>query len=274
MTTGIAGRGLRQLGVALLATFIQCATLTAMEIVAHRGASYDAPENTLASMKLAWEQQADAIELDLWLSKDGRLVVCHDADTERIGGSKRKIVEQTWAELQQLDAGAWKAPRFKGERVPTLDPILATIPPGKRAVLEIKCGPEIVPELSRVIQKSGRLPAQIAIISFNFEALKASKKEFPQIEHHFLHGYKKDPKTGRFPELEPLLEKAKAGGFDGLDLQFDWPINKDFVAKMKAAGLKLLVWTVDDPAVARRLREAGVESLTTNRPGWMKEQLR
>lgn len=86
-----------------------------VEFVAHRGASFDAPENTLIAMKQAWEQGADAIELDLWLSKDGRVVVCHDADTGRTGGVKRKIADQTWAELQQLDVGAWKGPQFKGE---------------------------------------------------------------------------------------------------------------------------------------------------------------
>src|SRR5687767_14672552 len=110
----------------------------AVEIIAHRGASWDAPENTLSSMKLAWEQEADAIELDLWLSKDGKLIVSHDADTERFEKQPRKLPELTWAELQQLDVGSWKSDRFKGERIPTLESILATIPADRRAVLEIK----------------------------------------------------------------------------------------------------------------------------------------
>ena len=245
----------------------------AMEIIAHRGASHDAPENTLASMKLAWQQEADAIELDLWLSKDGRLVVFHDTDTKRFGGSARKVSSQTWQELRQLDVGAWKDPKFKGERIPTLESILAAIPEKGRAVLEIKCGSEILPELSRVIQESGRKPEQLAIISFNFNALKKSKLMFPQIEHYFLHDYKKDTKTGQYPDLAPLIARAKSGGFDGLNLHFDWPITRSFVSELRAASLKLLVWTVDDPAIARRLAEAGVDGLTTNRPGWMRVQL-
>jgi glycerophosphoryl diester phosphodiesterase len=76
----------------------------AVEIIAHRGASWDAPENTLAAMKLAWEQGADCIELDLHLSGDGRLAVIHDRDTKRIGGVDRKVADQTFAGLRRLDS--------------------------------------------------------------------------------------------------------------------------------------------------------------------------
>jgi glycerophosphoryl diester phosphodiesterase len=247
--------------------------LTAVEIIAHRGASYDAPENTLSAMRLAWEQGADAIELDLWLSRDGRLVVFHDADTKRFGGSARKVSEQTWAELQQLDVGGWKDLRFKGERIPTLESILATVPVGRRAVLEIKCGPEILDALEQALQAAGGRPEQLAIISFSYETLRRAKQRFPQIPHYLLHDYKKRPDTGQYPELGPLLAQAKAGGFQGLNLHFDWPITEAFAAAVKTQGLKLLVWTVDDPAVARRLVKAGVDGLTTNRPGWLRAQL-
>jgi glycerophosphoryl diester phosphodiesterase len=243
------------------------------EIIAHRGASYDAPENTLAAMKLAWEQKADAIELDLWLSRDGKLVVLHDADTKRVGGNTNRVANQTWTELQNVDVGAWKNERFKGERIPTLESILATIPPGRRAVLEIKCGPEILPELTRVVSKSGRSPAQLAIISFHFETLRESKKQFPQIEHYYLHGYKKDPQSGEFPRLEPLIARAKSANFEGLDLHFDWPIDKEFVGKIKGAGLKFVVWTVNQPELARKLSELGVDGITTDRPGLLREAL-
>lgn len=246
---------------------------SAVEIIAHRGASFDAPENTLAAMKLAWEQNADAIELDLWLSKDGRLVVFHDADAKRIGGDPRKIAALTWEEVQKLDVGSWKNARFKGERIPTLESILATIPKGRRAVLEIKCGPEIVPELKRVLDASRRSADELAIISFNFESLAKSKAAFPRIEHYFLHGYKKDAATGRLPELKPLIDRAKSARFDGLNLHFDWPITREFVAEVKSAKLKMLVWTVNDAAVAKRLAAAGVDAITTDRPAWLRQQL-
>ena len=258
--------------IALLLCFAQVAFC--VEIIAHRGASFDAPENTLSAMKLAWEQNADAIELDLWLSKDGRLVVFHDADAKRIAGVPRKIAEMTWAEVQRLDAGAWKDPQFKGERIPTLESILETVPKGRRAVLEIKSGPEIVPEIKRVLDASKRSSRELAIISFNFESLKKSRETFPDIEHYFLHSYKKDPETGKFPALKPLIARANAAKFHGLNLHFDWPIDQDFVREVKGAGLKMLVWTVNDAAVAKRLATAGVDAITTDRPGWLREQLK
>jgi len=254
--------------------FLGVTAVTAAEIIAHRGASYDAPENTQAAMKLAWEQEADAIETDMWLSRDGKIVVLHDADTKRLGGTTNRVAQQTWTELQKVDVGAWKDPRFAGERIPGIESILKTVPKGRRAILEIKCGAEILPELERVIGESGRTPEELAIISFKFPVLKESKKRFPRIGHYYLYSYKKDPETQRFPTLAPLIEDAKSAGLDGLDLHFDWPIDKAFVARVKEAGLKLLVWTINDPVVAGGMIEAGVDGLTTDRPGWLREQLK
>jgi glycerophosphoryl diester phosphodiesterase len=209
----------------------------------------------------------------MWLSKDGRIVIMHDPNTQRVGGRTNRIATQTWEELQRFDVGGWKGEQFKGERIPTLEAIIASIPPGKRAVLEIKCGPEIVPELERVIRVSKCSFLQLAIISFNFEALKASKEKLPQIQHYFLMDYKTNT-VAAVPKLGPLIEKAKAAKFDGLDLQFRWPIDKAFVKRVHDAGMRLVVWTVDDTAVARRLVESGVDGITTNRPGWLREQLK
>ena len=250
-----------------------CCDADGVEIIAHRGASADAPENTMSAMKLAWEQGADAIELDLWLSKDGKIVVFHDSDTRRFDGGSNKIAALTWDELQKLDVGSWKSPKYGGERIPRLEPILAGVPKGRRSVLEIKCGPEILPELKRVLEASGRASNELAVITFNYETLKESKKLFPQIEHYYLFGYKKDPKTGRFPELEPLIAKCIEARADGLDLHYDWPINSEFVERLKRAGLQLIVWTVNDAAIARRMTKAGVAGITTDRPKWLREQL-
>ena len=256
----------------LLSALVVATTVHAVEIIGHRGASADAPENTLASMKLAWAHGADAIELDLWLSTDGKLIVFHDADTKRFEKTARKISNLTLAQAQQIDVGSWKSAQFKGERIPTLDSILATIPKGKRAYLEIKCGAEILPEFGRVIQASKCAPEQLAVISFNFDALRQSKELLPQVPHYFLADYKKD-KTGKLPELAPLIERCKAAKFDGLDLQQSWPIDAKFVSQVRAAGMKLVVWTVDDPLVAKRLRDAGVDGITTNKPKFLREQL-
>src|SRR3954454_10841881 len=91
-----------------------------VEIIGHRGASFDAPENTVASFRLGYEQKADACELDVYLTKDGRIVVIHDKDTRRTAGVDRPVVQQTLDELKKLDAGKWKGDRFAGEKIPTL----------------------------------------------------------------------------------------------------------------------------------------------------------
>ena len=190
-----------------------------MDIIAHRGASHDAPENTLAAFKLGWQQRADAVELDIWLTKDGKLVVCHDADTKRTTGTAAKIPESTLADLRALDAGAWKAPQWKGELLPTLDEALALIPDGKRLVIEIKCGVEVLPELERVIKAAGKPAAQLVIISFSHPVCAAAKKLFPQIPVLYLASFKQDKATGAWsPTPDSLIAKAKAAQLDGLNL--------------------------------------------------------
>jgi glycerophosphoryl diester phosphodiesterase len=246
----------------------------AAEIVAHRGASFDAPENSLSSMKLAWEQGADSVEFDLWLTRDGKIAVFHDTTTKRYDGQDRKVSDLTLDELRQLDIGKIKGAPYTGEKMPSLEDILATIPPKKRAVIEIKCGPEILPEFVRVLKASKRPASQLSVISFNFESVKQSQALLPDIEHYLLAGYKKDPATGKMPEIAPLIEQAKQARLTGLDLQFTWPFSDEFVSTIKKSGLKLIAWTVDDAAVAKKLVELGVDGITTNRPAWLREQLK
>lgn len=245
----------------------------AIEIIAHRGASHDAPENSLSAMKLGWEQGTDAVELDLWLSSDGKLVVFHDADTKRYAEPPvRKIKDMTWDELKGLDISL-KKDKYKGETIPALESILATVPDGKRIVLELKDGPELIPEFVRVIKAAGLPASKMCVISFKEDTLRASKKALPDLPHFFLKGYKADPKTGALPELAPLIALCKDAGFEGLNLHFDWPVTPAFTAQVKAENLKLLIWTVDDAAVAKKLEAAGVDAITTNRPGWLRDQL-
>ncbi|MBI5799473.1 MAG: glycerophosphodiester phosphodiesterase [Verrucomicrobia bacterium] len=259
----------------LLATLATAAHTRAVDIIAHRGASHDAPENTLASFKLGWQQHADACELDIWLSKDGKLIVSHDADTKRITGIAKKIPESTLAELRSLDAGSWKDPKWMGEKLPTLDEVLALIPDGKRLVIEIKCGVEVLPELERVLKASGKPASQLVIISFHYDVCAQSKKLFPKIPVLFLSSFKQDKATGAWtPTPASLIGKAKAAGLEGINLAFKGPLDAAFVKQTHAAGLKFYVWTVDDAAVAKKLLAAGVDGLTTNRPEWLREQLR
>lgn len=244
-----------------------------VEIIAHRGASGDAPENTLAAFKLAWEQAADAVELDTHLSKDGQIVVIHDFDTKRIGGMNQKVAEQTFEELRALDMGSWKGTQWAREPIPVFADVLATIPEGKRLFIEIKCGPEILPALENALKQSGKKPEQLVIIGFDYETMKATKERFPNHAVYWVHGYSRDKIIGKYPKLDDLISRARAANLDGLDLNHNWPVNKDFVQRIKSAGLKLYVWTINDVNVAKKWIEAGVDGITTDRPHWFRRQL-
>ena len=255
------------------AWYAAASTILAVEIIAHRGASHDAPENTLAAFNLAWKQKADAVELDIWLTKDGKIVCLHDGNTKRIAGRDNKVADQTLAELHVLDAGKWKSRQWVGEKIPTLDEALATIPDGQRLFIEIKCGPEVLTELERVIKESGKKPQQLAIIAFSFTVASLAKARFPAIEVSWLYDWKKDKDTGEKFTPDQLITKTRAAELDGLDVRFKGPIDAAFVRKVRSAGLKLYVWTVDKPATAKQLAATGVDGITTNRPEWLRQKL-
>lgn len=246
------------------------ASTSAAEIIAHRGASHDAPENTMVSFRLAWEQKADAIELDIYLTSDGRIVVIHDPTTKRTTGLDKKIAEQTFDELRGLDAGSWKGPQWKAEKIPSLAEVLAAMPEGKQVFIEIKCGSEILPELVKVIGAAPCKPSQLVIIGFNWDTMRKAKAQLPQIEMQWIVQPRKDS-GGLEPSVDTLIEKALAAKLDGLDLESGFAIDAAFAARVHAAKLKLSVWTVDSPEDARRFREAGVDAITTNRPALLRQ---
>lgn len=261
----------------LITAFAIVTPARAVDIVAHRGASYDAPENTLASEKLAWEQGADVVETDIYLTSDGKIIVAHDKSAKRTSGKDVVFSKSTFDEIRTLDAGSWKDPKYAGEKHPSLEEQLKLMPKGKRMFVEIKSGPEIVPELARCLKKCGAGKHNITIISFNYDSLKAVRKKIPELATQFLMGYKKpeDRKPGAKPppSIEELIATAKAAKFTGLDLQDTWPLTAADVKKIKDAGLELHIWTVDDPAIAKHWIGLGALSITTNRPGYMREQL-
>lgn len=250
--------------------------LHAVEIIGHRGASYDAPENTVASAKLGYQQKADGVELDVYLAKDNSLPVIHDATTKRTTGVDGKIKEMTLEEFKKLDAGTFKDKKFAGEKIPTLDEMLDTVPKGKKLVIEIKDKDlAIVPPIIESLKRTKKTSQDALFISFNYPVLAATKKALPDYIALYLASYKLDKETGKpKPDLDELIDQSKKAGFEGINLEQKWPIDAAFAKKVHAAGLKLYVWTVDDAVLAQKLVDAGVDGITTNRPGWMREQLK
>jgi glycerophosphoryl diester phosphodiesterase len=243
-------------------------------LIAHRGESYDAPENTLAAVNLAWERKADAVEIDVRLSKDGKVVVIHDNTTGRTGGRNKDIRDQTLEELRLLDVGRYKGYRWARERIPTLREILETVPKGKRLYVEIKCGTEILPELEAVLSETPPSPEQVILIGLHLATMSRLKKQFSRHEVCWVCNLKKDTRTGIWePGVDEMVSKALEAGMDGLDVLACEAVDRAFVGKVKSAGLKLYVWTVNDPAEARRLCRAGIDGITTDRPEWLRKKL-
>jgi glycerophosphoryl diester phosphodiesterase len=242
------------------------AHLHATEIVAHRGSSARAPENTVSSFNLAWQEGTDACELDLYLTADGKIAVLHDKDTKRTTGTPGLVAQITLDAIQKLDAGRWKNPKYEGERIPSLGEALATLPntPGKRFFLEIKSGPEVVPELAKQLQAWKPRAMQLCIIAFDRKVAQEAKKALPWLKVYRLSSEKTRDKQP--VDLGALIRDTKADGLDGLDLSLQCPWTEELVKAAKSAGLELYVWTVDAPVDIKRLADLGVDGITTNDP--------
>jgi glycerophosphoryl diester phosphodiesterase len=233
--------------------------------IAHRGASFLAPENTLASAKLAWELGADAVECDIHLSKDNRIMVIHDKNTKRTcsGKTNLSIAGTPSTLLRDLDAGSWKDTKYTGEKIPFLSEMIETVPEGKTLVVEIKCGNEVIPALVRLMEKCKK-KEQIVFISFDWKTIVEVKKTFPQSKCYWLSS----SKTG----LHNKIKEAADNKLDGVNLEYSI-IDEEVVKIAKENNLEVLAWTVDDPEEAKRLSKLGVTKITTNRPDWLKEEM-
>jgi glycerophosphoryl diester phosphodiesterase len=247
--------------------------MDAIEIIAHRGSSYLAPENTRATVELAWQEGADAVEGDFRLTADGHIVAMHDATLKRTAGVDRRVVECSLEDIRRFDVGSWKGAQFAGEPVPTLAELLATVPAGKRFFVEVKCGPEIAEPLRRLLAIGRAAPEQIVLISLDAKVLQSLKEAIPQCQAFWVVEFKQTSPGNWSPTLDEVLSTARAIKADGLDLMATGPFDAEFISRAKSAGLGICTWTVDDPALARRLIEMGVDGITTNRPGWLREQL-
>lgn len=238
-------------------------------ITAHRGASHDAPENTLAAFRLAWEQAADAVEGDFRLTVDGRIVCVHDGDTKRVAGVNHVVAKTPLAELRALEVGGWKGAEFAGERLPTFAEVLAAIPSGKRFFVELKTGPEIVPHLQEELAAWRGDAAALTVIAFDADTIAACKRALPTVRAHWLTGFKQDKATGIWhPSAERIAATVKVCGADGVGMQAQRRvIDRGFVARLAAEGVgEFHVWTVDSPDDARAFRALGAMGITTNRP--------
>jgi glycerophosphoryl diester phosphodiesterase len=237
-------------------------------VVAHRGASHEAPENTLAAFRRAWDLGVECVELDLHLTRDGHVVVIHDASARRTTGLDREIRDLTLAELEALDAGRWMSPRFSGERIPTIGQALATIPVGRTMFLEIKSGPETAPALAHAILAADPRPrgARIALQGFDPDALAAFASALPGAPAYWTVMPPLDEQDEPLPYPREVIDEAVRRGFPGLAL-LHVSVDDPLVEAARQAGLEVDLWTLNEPAdLARWYPRAGIRWIETDRP--------
>jgi glycerophosphoryl diester phosphodiesterase len=247
-----------------------------LEIIAHRGASSGAPENSRSAVELAWQQGADAVEIDFRLTRDGRIVASHDDSLERTAGVDWHIADHSLAELRHLDIGSWKGAAFSSERIATLDELLAiAAPPHARFYIELKSGPQITDELARVVQASGWPQERIVLICFSPRTLDAARRRLPSSPTYLVVEFLHDPHSGVwYPDADEAIATAQCERLTGVDLMAARVLSDPgLAARVRDCGLDLCVWTVDEETVARRLIALGVRRITTNRPAYLRHRL-
>lgn len=231
-----------------------------VKLIAHRGESASAPENTLESFRLAWQNGARAIEGDFFLTKDGEIVCHHDVTTLRTAGVNRKVTDQTFAELCALDVGQWYGPQWHC-RIPTLREVLDTMPDYGEIYIELKCGSLLLDALERLFSSNKWRPEQLTFLAASPEV----KERFPGHQVLWCIGnYDAPGAGGRWTPAE-LLKKAKEMKADGVDIWYGAGITSDYIHAMHDNGLSIHAWTVDIPWDAQQLEAAGVDSITSNR---------
>lgn len=230
-------------------------------VEAHRGASAECPENTLCAFRRAVEVGAPSIELDVHVTRDGELVVMHDETVKRTTGAEGRIADLALAELRRLECGAHKHPRFAGEPIPTLAEALALTPAhGVRFNVEVKAFTtrEAPLRLVSLLREFAPREGSHVVSSFSLEALLQVRAADAGVPLALL---------GSFPAI---LEQAMAQGIPWIH-GHSKGVSPDVVAAAHAAGLRVMVWTVNEPALFAYCAGAGVDKVCSDRPALLLE---
>ena len=241
-------------------------------LIAHRGESADAPENTLPAYKMAVER-GFGFECDVYLSKDGRVFTFHDKDLTRTtaGANTNKCADVTWDEISRLDVGGWgkwKGSKYSPTRPALLEEVLELARNGRWIYVEVKPGPEIVPAIKRVFPSQSHATADNTLfISFNAETCKALKTMMPEYKVFWITSSKRKIDDGTWQPVtaEYIVATLKQCGADGVDCHFDKRIaTAGLIKAVKSAGYEFHVWTVDDYGDMLEAFSRGVDTVTTN----------
>ena len=236
--------------------------------IAHRGASGYAPENTIAAFDKALKMKADYFELDVQMSKDGKLVLIHDVTVDRTTDGTGRVGDLTFKELRRLDAGSWFDPAFAGERIPTLEEALDRYRGKIGILIEIK-NPELYPGIERKVAKALKKRnlhkprnGKIIVQSFNHDSVKKFHRLLPSVPVGVLISYRDEGISDK--ELRNFAKYA-----DYVNPNKDM-VDRSLVKRIHRFGMKTTPWTVRDRAEADRLKSIRVDGIVTDYPDYVR----
>lgn len=258
--------------VALSAATLSAAVPGPGTLIAHRGESVDAPENTLPAYRTAVER-GFGFECDIYLSRDGRVFTFHDRNLTRTtgGANTNMCADVTWDEISRLDVGGWgrwKGSRFEGTRPALLEEVLELARDGRWIYVEVKTGPEIVPFVKKVFESQSKAtPRNTLFISFNADSCRELKRTMPEFRVYWLTFSRLKGGDGVRHGITPeyVIGKCRELGVDGVDSHYDPEVvTAEFIKTVHDAGFGFHVWTVDDLADTVTAFSRGAETVTTN----------
>ncbi len=243
-------------------------------IIAHRGASASAPENTLAAFQRAIDDKADGIEFDVRLAKDGVPVVFHDSTLDRLVKTKGCVADFTAAELGRMDVGSWfnkshpehAADKFSAETIPTLAAVLDFLREYKNLIyIELKGKESVISALSETVcglLRSTNLMPNVIVKSFKLEGVKTSKRILPEVRTAALF----EPKVLTIlRKKKRILEEAKKYHADEISIHYSLATEK-FVRRAREQGFPTTIWTANSRVWVKHAFDAEINAIITNKP--------
>jgi len=230
-----------------------------MRLFAHRGASAYAPQNTLPSFRKALEMKAEAIELDVQLTKDGVPVVIHDFVLNKTTDLTGFVHQTTWMEIRKADAGGWFSREFSGTLIPSLEEVLALVPPGVCLNVEIKSLSSLKEPAARavadlLIQEKGR---NLIVSSFNHPVLKEYQSLMPEGRIGILTG----------SDLIDFPSYVETSGLKPFSLHPEASyLTKEYVETAHSRGWEVITYTINTREQGRILEEMGVDGIFSDYP--------
>ncbi|MDD9269779.1 glycerophosphodiester phosphodiesterase [Paenibacillus sp. GCM10023248] len=234
-------------------------------VIGHRGAAGEAPENTLGSFALAFEQGADGIELDVHLTLDGEIAVCHDFTLDRTTNGSGLIGEHSWDYIKGLDAGFWFSEAFTGERVPLLRDVFDLVPRGRLINVEVKhaYAGRMEKSLLAFLRESGRME-DVVISSFDHKVIRRIKLAEPAVKVGLLYA-------------ADLINHAAYAEQMGVEVHSLHPSHHHFEKEdaelASSAGLAVYPYTANDVRDFQRLIDTGVTGIITDFPAKLRKVL-